>query len=143
MKKLAIIIIFLCLVLFIYEVPLKNYIKKGKSQDIIKTLKILENAGDAVETYIVEWGKIPAVKNYSELYKKIKELYDTEIPLKDSWGNSLIFKREGDYYKLISPGKDKKINTPDDIIFKNGDFEISPKNKNLGKIVKKYIEEGG
>ena len=142
MKKLAIIIIFLGLVLFLYEVPLKNFVKRGKTKDITNTLKILEEACDAIETYIIEWGKIPQANSYSELSKMMKELYERDIPLKDSWGNPLSFKKEKNSYEIISPGKDKKINTSDDIIFKDGDFKVNSQNKILEKIIKKYTEEG-
>ena len=141
-KKLIIILIFLVLVIFIYEVPLKNYIKKEKSDQLIETLKIMEKAGEAVEKYIIEWGKIPEVSDYKNLYKKLKELYDIELPLRDSWGNSLIFKRDRKTYEIISVGKDKKLGTIDDIVYKDGNFLLPTKNRLLSKIISEYMERG-
>ncbi len=141
MKKVLIILIFLALILFLYEGPLKDFVKKGKSSDIIKTLKILESCGEMVETYIIEWGKLPDVKNISELGKIISEKYEIKLPEKDSWGNFLIFKKlNSDSYEIISAGKDKKAGTEDDIVYKDGSFLKKPQNKNLNKILENYLE---
>ena len=114
--------------------------KKKKQEE--RTLKIMEEAGESVEKYIIEWGKIPEVSDYKNLYKKLKELYDIELPLRDSWGNSLIFKRDRKTYEIISVGKDKKLGTIDDIVYKDGNFLLPTKNRLLSKIISEYMERG-
>ncbi len=142
MKKLIIISLFLVLIVFLYMGPLKNIVKKGKKSGIIDTFKIIDRVGEAVETYIIDWGQVPKVRTYNELLKIFKEKYEIELPKNDKWGNKLVFRtKDKDSYEIISPGKDKKIGTADDIIYKDGEFEINKKNKIFFSALKDYLKE--
>ena len=39
----------------------------------------------------------------------------TSVPLKDAWGSSFVYEAEGLDYIVVSPGKDCKLGTPDDM----------------------------
>ncbi len=142
MKKLIIIFLFLVLILFLYMGPLKNFVKKGKKLEIIETFRIMDRVGEAVETYIIDWGQAPKARTYQELSRILKEKYEIELPENDKWGNKLIYRiNNKNSYELISPGKDKKIGTADDIIYKDGEFEINKKNKIIFSALKDYLKE--
>ncbi len=114
------------------RIDFKNYIT-----DLVKFKKTIDNIlkiSMALEGYKKDFGLYPPVsgevKNLESFeviinnkkYNHKISLYIDKLPLKDEWGNDLYYKTDinnPDFYFLYSIGKDKTINTKDDIICKS------------------------
>ncbi len=67
-----------------------------------------------IDFYIAQTGKTP--ENLRELQTYSRSIYETS----DAWGTPLKYEKISDTsYRLISAGKDKTLDTEDDIVIKN------------------------
>jgi len=103
------------------------------------TQALLKTVGVALESYLVDNGHTPASETFAGLQTALVPLYIKELPLKDSWGHELLYRKTGtDSYLIASAGKDgvfqgwrQKGEYPrnqfdQDIIFGNGSFVFGP-----------------
>ncbi len=138
MKKIIIILLFLFIIIFLYIGPFKNLVGFFSSKDAAKAVDSIERISEAVETYIIDWGFSPNVNNIKALSSIILKAYDKNIPIKDPWGNTIIYKNIGkDDYKITIIGKDKKPFTVDDLTYEKGKFKYDPKNNRYKSIINK------
>lgn len=105
---------FVIILLFILPIftLITLFVSVGKNQE--KTEKIMTEVTKLLEAEKKQYGKYP-----SELKSIIRNnplRRDLEL---DSWKTPLIYTstENGKYYKLISKGGDKKLNTKDDISY--------------------------
>lgn len=85
----------------------KNYELKTMSD--LQTLKI------AIEQYIDKEGHYPEANNIYELVQKLRPKYLSDIIHFDAWNEALIVLSSSSHITIISKGKDKQLNTRDDI----------------------------
>ncbi len=77
---------------------------KAKANSTMATLKTISLA---IEGYLVDNAKSPQAGSLAELQTILAPMYIKELPLKDAWGNDLLYKKTGnDGYLIASPGKD-------------------------------------
>lgn len=77
---------------------------KAKANSTKATLKTVALA---IEGYLVDNAKSPQAGSLAELQTILAPLYIKELPLKDAWGNDLLYKKAGTAgYLIASPGKD-------------------------------------
>jgi len=111
----------------------------GDKAKVNSTMATLKTLGLAIEGYLVDNAKSPQAGSPAELQTLLAPFYIKELPLKDAWGNDLLYKKTGtDGYLIASPGKDgvfkgwdQKGEYPagqfdEDIIFYAGIFVYGP-----------------
>lgn len=127
----------------------KNYYKitpppvhapKGKTRDTMMDLYVINLA---LESYITDFGYAPKVDSIIALKGKLEKFYIKTLPLKDAWGNPIIYKVDKNNprnFYIASPGTDgkfkgfnqkgtwpfKDLNKGHDIIFKTDQFTYQP-----------------
>jgi type II secretory pathway pseudopilin PulG len=91
-------------------IAIPNFItatQKGKQKATMGTLKSISTA---IEAYWVDNGVQPEGNSMAELKSKLEPLYIKVLPMKDAWGNDLLYTRgtgdQKDSYFIGSPGKD-------------------------------------
>jgi hypothetical protein len=137
MKKIIIVLSFLFIIIFLYIGPFNNFIGFFSKDDAKKALNSIEEIAEGVETYIIDWGFSPKVESIDSLNSILLKTYDKKIPVKDPWGNKIIYKKiSDDGYKIIVIGKDGKISTIDDLVYMDGKFKYDPKNNKYTSILK-------
>jgi hypothetical protein len=116
--------------------------KKIKTNDDLKkeyryTCGYLLNIANAIEKNLSELGEVPQVNSINEL-KKYVERYEKFCPVKDVWGNELLYQAKDNIsYVLASAGSDGVFNGFDqmgkyselngeDIIIENGSWKFAP-----------------
>lgn len=119
-------------------------LQKGKQK---ATMGDMKSVGVAIESFMTDTYKAPEGASLEAVKDKLMPFYIRTLPLKDGWGNNLLYKhgtteKDKDLYWIASPGKDGKFNGWDqtgsyiittmdgfnnDIIFANGQFVYHPK----------------
>jgi general secretion pathway protein G len=119
--------------------------QKGKQK---ATMGDMKSIAMAVESYITDKGYAPKGKTLEELKAELEPFYIKTLPLKDGWGNDLVYYHGGgakqDEYAVGSGGKDGIFDGWEqtgfypvaaiqdfnrDIIFANGTFTLGPEVK--------------
>ncbi|MCX6564963.1 MAG: type II secretion system protein GspG [Candidatus Aminicenantes bacterium] len=116
-----------------------NLVKAADKAKVNGTQAVLKTVGIALEAYLIQNGNSPSAKSFADLQAALVPFYVKELPLKDNWGNELLYKKTGsDGYLIASSGKDglfqgwqQKGEYPrdqydQDIIFANGIFIYGP-----------------
>jgi hypothetical protein len=123
-------------------VAIPNLLQAGDKGKQKKTMEAMKEIGTAIESYKTDYGKSPAGESLSDLQSILAPIYIKSLPLRDAWGNDLLYKKTGKgTYMIASPGKDgtflgweQKGSDPQppapdydqDIIFANGQFVFGP-----------------
>ncbi len=91
----------------------------------LKTRENMLKLSTGIINYALKNGKYPDVTNITDLLDMLHPKYIDEIVEMDGWNNFLSYKilKNKNGFRLISPGKDKKLFTKDDIIYENGEFK--------------------
>ena len=119
--------------------------QKGKQK---ATMGDMKSIAMAIESYITDKGYAPKGKTLEELKAELEPFYIKTLPLKDGWGNDLVYYHGGgakqDEYAVGSGGKDGVFDGWEqkgfypvaaiqdfnrDIIFANGTFTLGPEVK--------------
>jgi type II secretory pathway pseudopilin PulG len=119
--------------------------QKGKQK---ATMGDMKSIAMAVESYITDKGYAPKGKTLEELKAELEPFYIKTLPLKDGWGNDLVYYHgsgaKQDEYAVGSGGKDGIFDGWEqtgfyhvtsiqdfnrDIIFANGTFTLGPEVK--------------
>ncbi len=138
MKKIIIVVAFLFIIIFLYVGPFNNFIGFFSRDDARKAYNSIEEIVEGVETYVIDWGFSPKAESIDSLSSIILKTYDKKIPVKDPWGNKIIYKKTGiDGYMIMIVGKDGKKSTIDDLIYADGKFKYDPKNGKYKDIIEK------
>jgi hypothetical protein len=120
MRKGVIILIIMVLLLFI---GCKENVKNAlEMSNITMTRSNIRQVVTGLEIFRSEKGYLP-----SDLQKLQPYYVHSASVFKDGWGNELVYttsKNAGDY-RLASKGKDRLINTPDDIVYADGKFTMT------------------
>ncbi|MFC2155742.1 hypothetical protein ACFLRB_04545, partial [Acidobacteriota bacterium] len=117
--------------------PAKTPDFKGK---VKWTMGDLVTLGHAIRTYSgYNDGKLPKADSIKGLTKLIAPKYISMVPLRDQFGNYLIYKSDGKNYWLASSGSDGKfrgfnqkgfwdrnVDKGQDIIIRSGEFVLGP-----------------
>ncbi len=83
---------------------------------IEETRRSLEKIAAAIDAYRQKNGRLPAFKNFIDLSDALYPLYLTPLIREDSWKHPLVATPAGPgAIRLVSPGPDGKLGTPDDI----------------------------
>ncbi len=106
-------------------VPISFFKNTLKDYRYLKTRENMLKLSTGIINYAVKNKKYPPANNITELLDILHPTYIDEIIETDGWNNFLSYKilKDGNGFKLISPGKDKKLFTKDDIIYENGEFK--------------------
>jgi len=120
-------------------VAVPNLIQAADKARVNGTQALLKTVGVALEAYLIDNGNSPSAESFADLQAALVPLYIKELPLKDNWGNDLLYKKTGpDSYLVASPGKDglfqgwqQKGEYPrnqygQDLIFADGTFIYGP-----------------
>lgn len=119
--------------------------KKREEEDVQEqnpvqeTIEDLEGLGFIIEAWIEDTGRAPQADSLEKAAQIIKEYFSFH-KMVDVWGNTFLYKAEGDKYWVASAGSDGKFEgfdqtgqyDPDDtkdIIFSNGEFTFRPKER--------------
>ncbi len=113
--------------------------QKGKQKSTMGDMKAISVA---LESYIVDNGRVPKGSSLAEIQKDLQPFYIKMLPLKDGWGHDLLYTSTGkSSYSIASPGKDGVFNGwnqagfypmtgiegfANDIILANGQFVYGP-----------------
>ena len=116
-------------------------LQKGKQKATMGDLKSL---GTAIEVYILDKMQAPQGNSLAEIRSKLEPFYIKRLPMKDAWGNDLLY-RSGpgkEDYTIASAGKDGVFkgwqqrgfypiynikHFGNDIIFSDGQFTFGPR----------------
>ncbi len=83
---------------------------------IAETHQFLEKIGAAIEAYRQKNGRLPDFNDYVGLSDALYPLFLSPLIREDAWGHPLVAIRSNSgTLRLISPGPDGKLGTPDDI----------------------------
>jgi type II secretory pathway pseudopilin PulG len=119
MRKGAIILMAVVLLLFL---GCNENAKKALEMSNISLTRVnMQHVITGLEIFQVQKGYFP-----SDLQKLLPDYVPSAGVFKDAWGNELVYttnENAGDF-QLVSKGKDRLINTPDDIVFANGKFTM-------------------
>jgi type II secretory pathway pseudopilin PulG len=124
-------------------VAIPSFINSTEKGRLKTTLGNLKTFGTAIDSYITDNNEAPRGKTPADLQTVLVPFFIKVLPLKDGWGNDLLYIRLGkDEYAIASPGKDgifagweqqglyDPSGTADDtrdIIYKNGQFIYGPR----------------
>lgn len=56
------------------------------------TMGDMMNIGTAIDSYIIDFGKAPVVKDFSELALLLVPFYIKTLPMADAWGNPYLYR---------------------------------------------------
>jgi hypothetical protein len=99
----------------------ENVTKVLEMSNINLTKSNMHQVITGLEVFRAEKGYYP-----SNLQQLQPDYVHSAAVLKDGWGNELVYTiKENDWdFQLVSKGKDRLINTADDIIFADGKFTL-------------------
>lgn len=81
----------------------------------LKTISDLQTLKIAIEQYIDKEGHYPKASNIYELVQELRPKYLSDVIHFDAWNEELIVLSSSSHITIISKGKDKQLNTHDDI----------------------------
>ena len=107
------------------------------------TMRVLRTVATASEAYATDNDEYPRVTSMEELRTLLEPTYIRTMPSEDGWGTKLFYVTDGEHYRFVSAGSDRKFEwnrqvldlepekvEPDrpglDVIFQDGDFIQPP-----------------
>jgi general secretion pathway protein G len=104
-----------------------------------RTMADLRSVGIALEAYGIDTNNYPQSDGWEEVATLTDELSPTYIrtlPVRDGWGNAMLYWSDGTSYRLVSPGKDGQLDRSwdgelepvevlefeSDLVFSDGEF---------------------
>lgn len=95
---------------------LDDILRSLQQVKIEETRRSLEKIAAAIDAYRQKNGRLPAFKDYIDLSDALYPDYLTPLIREDAWRNPLVATSAGvGAIRLVSPGPDGKLGTPDDI----------------------------
>lgn len=108
-----------------------------------RTMADLRSIGTAIEAHRIDRGSYPATDGYvavATIRARVEPFYIRSLPLADAWGNTLLYRSDGQSYRIVSNGWDGKADRPydevvagtttqmfaSDIVFGDGEFLQRP-----------------
>jgi len=136
--------------LFEKEFDLKPAKTPGFKGKVKWTMGDLVTLGHSIRAYSgYNDGKLPQADSIKGLAKLIAPKYISMVPLRDQFGNYLLYKSDGKNYWLASSGSDGKfkgynqegfwdrnVDTGQDIIIRSGEFVLGPDIPGRPKVLK-------
>lgn len=119
-----------------------NAVDRGKQK---RTMADIRSVATAVETFSIDENRYPTSLGgtwvpIDQIASKLEPTYIRKLPREDGWGNKLMFQGNGREYRIVSPGKDGKLDRnwtghiqgggtstfSADIVFGDGQFLVWP-----------------
>jgi hypothetical protein len=85
-----------------------------------RTLADIRSLATAIESFRIDHGRVPGpTEGYvavAMMREAIEPSYIRRAPLADGWGNTLVYRSDGQHYRLASPGRDGEPDGPYDAV---------------------------
>lgn len=118
-------------------IAIPNILKAKEKGKLNLTMGNMKSIATALGSYTVDKNQVPPGNTLEEIQKELSPFYIKVLPLKDGWGNDILYVgggAESTDYSLASAGADGVFmgwqqtdpTQSDDIIMKSGYFVISP-----------------
>lgn len=119
-------------------VAIPNLVKAKEKGKLNATTGDIKSISVALAAYSADNGEVPPGNSLEEINDKLSPFYIKNLPLKDGWGNNIMYVAGGENktdYALASAGKDgvfmgwqqTQPTQSDDIILKNGYWVLTGK----------------
>ncbi len=84
-----------------------------------RTMADLRSIGTAIEAHGIDHGSYPKTDGYvavAFIRSQVEPFYIRALPLADAWGNTFLYRSDGEHYRVVSNGWDGVADGPYDAI---------------------------